>query len=160
MELQVHGLDSDLSVRGSLEADKAPRILLEKLVSGLADADPSRDPVGLDPVRDKDVLTKNVVVDNLGSNDSSDEFPGVDPDSHRKPLHVGVRRVLSLFVDNLAHVEARLDELVGFLYLDAQRSSLFVGATRVAHDHVAVTDRVHFIDVQLLAHQIELAEDP
>ena len=153
-------VDSYLSVRGDLEADKAPWILLEKLVSGIADADPSTNPVGLNLVRDKDVLTKNVVVDNLGSNDPADELPRVDPNPHRKLLHVGVLRGQSLFVDDLAHVEARLDELVGFLYLDTQRSSLFVGATCVAHDYVAVTDRVHLIDIQLLAHQVELAEDP
>jgi hypothetical protein len=143
-----------------LENELAGELLaaIDELAGVLRDADLARNTVALHLVGNQDAISEDVVPDHLRADDSGDDPAGVDADSHVQVLEVLVFRLVPYLSNDVDHLEARLQDSVGFLDDVGQGPLGFVDAAVVAHDDVAVPDGVNLVDSVLVAELIESRE--
>lgn len=110
-------------------------------------------------VGDEHILPEDVVPDDLCADNSADDFTSVDSDAHVQVLQGRVLRLISFLCDNVDHFETDLDDTERFIHLDDLCTSFFGNFSCVAHYDVAVTDCVHFVDADLFAKLVKLAEE-
>lgn len=82
----------------------------------------------------------------------------MDSDAHVQRLEVRVLTCLSNFTDYVDHLEADFYYSVSLIDLDLGGSSVFRGPARVTHNHIAVTDRVYFINLMYIGQLVEFAK--
>jgi hypothetical protein len=115
--------------------------------------------VRLHLVRNQDVVAEYVVAHNFGPDDAADDSARVDADAHVKVLQERLFARLSDIPDDFDHFKANLDDAISFFDLDHLIASVLVSLAGVATYHVAVTDRVHFVDLLAFDKLVELAEE-
>ena len=158
IEAIVVVIDLHLFVRSAFEAIPASFVLFHQNFRGFADADSSFLSNRLHFVGDHNILTKNVIVHNFGTDDATDEFTCVDADPHLQVFDERVAWIVALFIDNLTHVKTCLNDFVCFLGLYALVSSLFIDVAGVAHDNATIANCVDLVYVKLFTHKVKLAE--
>lgn len=83
----------------------------------------------------------------------------MDADPHVKLLQVTVLGGISDLLNDLNHLQACLKNPVALVNHNGAISLVLVEPPVVAHDHVAIANSVHFVDLVLLTELIEPTEE-
>ena len=125
----------------------------------LTDANLADDAVLFNALRNEHALSKDIVADQLRANDTGHNLSSVDTASHVKVLGALVVRRLLQLLDDIHHFQASLNDPVGFVNDNTADTLHLVNLSIVAHDDVAVSERVHLVDFVVLAQLVEARED-
>ena len=129
------------------------------LFSVLRDANSSWETASLNLVGDEDTLSKDIISDDLATNDSSNNLARVNTNPHIELLVSVIFSALSDLLDDVNHLETSLNHSVSLIDHDASSSFVLVDFAVVAHDHVAVANRVNFINLVLFTKLVKSGEE-
>ena len=96
-------------------------------------------------------MAEDVVPDDLGTDYSTHNLSSVNANTHIQVLKSWIFCLGALLSDNVDHLETNLDDPEGFLNLNNCGPFFLADFTRVAQDDVAVSNRVDFVNSDLLA---------
>jgi hypothetical protein len=124
--------------------------LIEQDLRRIRDVNLGGHPVFLKLIGDQHLAAVDIVPDNISANDSSDDVARVDADPH---IELHEIHFLPGPLDDIDHRRGHVDHIEGL--------DLRVPVVRVceAHDHVAVPDRVQFVDLVFQTFFVEVREE-
>ena len=133
-------------------------VLLENAVGVLAQAHLSRDTLGLYLLGDHNSRAENVIPDDLGSNDTSNDWASMDASSQVQILNLlDVTKLALDIINDVYHLHGSPDNPLGLFDESSQPAILFLPLLLaiVAHNEVHVADQVDLVDLVLDADLVQ-----
>ena len=89
--------------------------------------------MSLNILANDNTFPKDIVSDNFGTNDTSNNTSRVNAYSHIEIFELLILYLVSELFDDIHHLKACPDDLVDFIYDDVSYSSTFAHATIISH---------------------------